>query len=131
VSDDSAPAGAAASWLAMTRPSLLAKLPEEPRREVTLLLTMAVGTCPYCGPDAGGAVVYRSSTRSVTMRCRDCGLQWTMTIHLLARAAQQWAEEAKGSPVEGHTAALARYLAGWADALGERRGRRRASPQTD
>src|SRR4051812_17427324 len=54
-------------------------------RTLTMLLRQAVGTCPHCRrPEA---VVYRRSRTSVTMRC-ECGLQWTMTMKMIARAVK-------------------------------------------
>src|SRR5687768_9415878 len=63
-------------------------------------LTMFFGGCPSCQAsmvdpkyvsDSSG-VVYRTSRRSVTMRCRDCGLLWTMTAHQMAKVARRLCE---------------------------------------
>jgi len=48
------------------------------------IIKMAVGSCPACATYAAGfpndrTVIYRRSRRSITMRCEQCGLQWTMT----------------------------------------------------
>jgi len=52
-------------------------------RELTSTLRAAIGTCPAC--ERRGAVVYRRSPTSVTMRCNGCRLQWTVTMHQLRR----------------------------------------------
>jgi hypothetical protein len=46
------------------------------------------GGCPCFFPGAN-TVVYRSSHRSVTMRCKTCGIQWTMTWAQLHEAAKR------------------------------------------
>jgi hypothetical protein len=38
----------------------------------------------------GGTKIERSNPRSVTLACLTCGLQWTMTLHQLAKAAPRW-----------------------------------------
>lgn len=57
-------------------------------RSQARMIGMAVGSCPICAPWApgfipgssiDGAVIYRRSNRSLTMRCETCGLHWTMT----------------------------------------------------
>lgn len=43
--------------------------------------------CPVCArPEPR---IYRSSLRSVTLQCSRCGLQWTMTWYMLARAFER------------------------------------------
>jgi hypothetical protein len=43
--------------------------------------------CPVCTrPEPR---IYRSSLRSVTLQCGRCGLQWTMTWYMLARAFER------------------------------------------
>jgi hypothetical protein len=39
--------------------------------------------------------VYRRSSRSVTMRCEDCGLQWTMTWVKIHQAMERQLAEGK------------------------------------
>jgi hypothetical protein len=88
-------------------------------------------------------VVYRSSKRAVTMRCNDCGLLWTMTIHQLAKSARRNADQAarvaerergRGDDDELTVADAtawamnAKRLEQWADQIGERRGRTIGTP---
>jgi hypothetical protein len=40
--------------------------------------------CPVC--NRGAPRIYRTSVRSVTLQCGGCGLQWTMTWHMLGRS---------------------------------------------
>lgn len=58
------------------------------------MLHMSVSTCPFCGGDGapfgGYSVIYRLSHRAVTMRCKRCTLQWTMTMHQIADAVKVW-----------------------------------------
>jgi len=43
--------------------------------------------CPVCTrPEPR---IYRSSLRSVTLQCSRCGLQWTITWYMLARAFER------------------------------------------
>ncbi len=43
--------------------------------------------CPICArPEPR---IYRSSPRSVTLQCGRCGLQWTITWYMLARAFER------------------------------------------
>jgi hypothetical protein len=55
------------------------------------------------------------------MACRNCGLQWTMTMHRLAQAAPKW----NWSPLLGDDAAVEgpKYLAKLAAIRPETRGR--------
>jgi hypothetical protein len=50
-----------------------------------------VGICPMCKYQE--AVIYRSSSSSLTMRCKRCGLQWTCTFTKIEQAATWLAEE--------------------------------------
>lgn len=80
-----------------------------------------LGCCPHCARSGSwdpsdDAVIYRSSWRSVTLQCKTCGLQWTMTAHQIAKAAQRWG--LKAETIQEFTA--------WAAAVDERRGRRSA-----
>lgn len=98
---------------------MMGKFPESLR----LLLRAHVGNCP-AGCSHGGfpllAPIYRSSRRSVTFRCDRCGLQWTMTYHMLAKALANLPRDGKTG---GATTHLADALAQIANAVGERRGR--------
>jgi hypothetical protein len=80
------------------------------------------GFCPARCTDAlhgpTNSRVYRSSQRSVTLQCTHCGVQWTMTVHQLAKAAQRLADT--DPPMSRRFAAA---WAEWADAVNERRGR--------
>jgi hypothetical protein len=62
------------------------------------LIRDTIGGCPHCllWNKSGGTTgaIYRRSRRSVTMRCAFCGLQWTVTAHMLSKATQQWLERA-------------------------------------
>ncbi len=92
------------------------------RRKVRFKLRLFVGNCPHCGKGfAPESHIYRSSRRSVTMRCTICGLQWTMTLHQIAKAAERW----------GLTPETARLITEWADDVGESRGRKRAPASND
>ena len=60
------------------------------------VLGVGVGACPACamfepgmGMEAAHTVVYRRSARSITMRCEDCGLQWTMTFSKIHEAMRR------------------------------------------
>jgi hypothetical protein len=64
--------------------------------------------------------VYRSSWRSVTLRCTQCGLQWTMTVHRLAKAAERLAALQPDSEWQRRWAPL---WAEWARDVDDRRGR--------
>jgi hypothetical protein len=94
-------------------------------RELLFSARFLFGACPYHGQGSLG-VVYRSSRRSVTMRCRLCGLQWTMTFVKMAQAARSIAEEmdANGSQYAARAYWLAEQLQAWAEyAVEETRGR--------
>jgi hypothetical protein len=88
------------------------------------------GKCPagcYDGNSLpGDAVVYRSSWRSVTLRCCACGLLWTMTVHQMAKAARAHADRMSDSPHTNIRAVYerdARWLGEWAQEIDDRRGR--------
>ncbi len=72
--------------------------------------------------------VYRSSLRSITLRCTRCGLLWTMTVHQLAKSATRLGTfyEAKGNE---RMAALQRQFAAewaeWAGVVNDQRGRKK------
>jgi hypothetical protein len=105
------------------------------------------GACPFGqssttghGDTAGhcqfgsSAYVYRSSRRSVTMRCHYCGLLWTMTFHQMAKVARLRAEDYEqrtGDYADYHQqqAALLRAFEMWAERLDERRGRHTQPPR--
>lgn len=93
-----------------------------------------VGNCPFCasggvsvfglpkGTEAG--VIYRTSRRSLTMRCSICGLQWTMTWVKIHQAMQHRIAHEGDREMAGIVAELA------APALAnETRGRRK--PEQD
>jgi hypothetical protein len=56
------------------------------------------GNCPASAAHGnpyhiqGGGAIYRRSFRSVTMRCNECGLLWTVTFHQLAKVARLYAD---------------------------------------
>ena len=54
-------------------------------------LRAVVGSCPMCIERGKPAVIYRRSHKSVTMRCNKCGLQWTMTLARIHKAASKQA----------------------------------------
>lgn len=84
---------------------------------------MTVGLCPGgCSTLGPTGVVYRSSRRSVTLRCADCGLLWTMTAHQLAKAARRKAEMGSDdfAQAEAH---MADRLETWANWIDDQRGR--------
>jgi hypothetical protein len=90
---------------------------------------MAGSNCPAgCGHGFGfsNTRIQRSSRRGVTMRCHDCGLQWTVTIHQLAKAARRIADQAiaRGSEYADADAVVAERLESWAVVIGEKRGGR-------
>jgi hypothetical protein len=88
---------------------------------------MAGGRCPAgCSGQLGlpTAVVYRSSARSITYRCNVCGLQWTVTIHQLAKSARRVADLTRGSEFAHADDNVATVLERWAEAVGESRGRK-------
>ena len=111
-------------------------------RYASQVLSVCIGACPSCAVfatafDNGHSVIYRRSSNSVTMRCEDCGLQWTMTWakvnaamhrHLAtdldersAHVYEQMAEMTAGSipvrltPVADRDKALKNHLARRAD----------------
>jgi hypothetical protein len=43
--------------------------------------------CPVCA--RAEPRIYRSSRRSVTLQCGRCGMQWTQTWYMLARAVER------------------------------------------
>jgi hypothetical protein len=89
----------------------------------------AFGFCP-AGCKEGGivstGVVYRSSRRSIQMRCSKCGLLWTMTVHQMAKAARVHAEAsaAAGDAWADGEKWIADELQGWAKHVDDKRGRR-------
>ncbi len=112
--------------------SLLATFPESTRRRMYFGLLMCGGGCPAgcSGGDIPDSVIYRSSRRSVTMRCRRCGLLWTMTIHQLAKSARAKVERAKARDedpdIVAMMASVAQDLAEWSEhGVAEARGRAR------
>ena len=112
----------------MMRGSLLKRYPG--RARLSMNIRQAVGYCPFCEHHIGRAwepaPIYRSSRRSLTFRCAECSLQWTMTVHRLASAVRRAHERAKerGDKNERWLAGLLEDLEAWDSALAERRGRR-------
>src|SRR5262249_50065655 len=58
------------------------------------------GHCPNCplkstpvGPIPEMGVIYRRSNHSITFRCNQCSLQWTVTLANLHRVAKKKAEQ--------------------------------------
>jgi hypothetical protein len=84
----------------------------------------APGCCQYVS-GLGGANIYRSSRRSVTMRCPDCGLTWTVTAHQMAKAARRLLETRNGELELDETDVL--VLERWAREVSDGRGRRRTA----
>jgi len=87
-------------------------------RSFRWLLRYLLGCCPHCARRgswdwSAETVIYRSSARSVTLQCKTCGLQWTMTAHQIAKAAQRW----------GLSPEMLQRFTAWADAVAERRGK--------
>jgi hypothetical protein len=64
--------------------------------------------CPVCGrPEPR---IYRSSLRSVTLRCGRCGMQWTQTWYMLARAFEREVAPRLGVDAAAVTAAVLNLL---------------------
>ena len=91
---------------------VLAHIHPATRGRVEIAVSFCAGTCPACRE--GGARVHRRNARSVTMRCRNCGLQWTMTAKQMADAMRRQAEAAKGKPYERILQIFATEFAEWA-----------------
>jgi hypothetical protein len=104
--------------------SLLAQMPKDVRQRVYVAIIWTVGFCPAGCDTEPCAVIFRSSRRSITLRCRHCGLLWTVTVHQLAKVVRAKAEKTKGTEVGEVIARMAREFDGWADAVGDTRGRR-------
>jgi hypothetical protein len=86
--------------------------------------------CPAgCGADnrlERPGCVYRSSRRSVTLRCTRCGLLWTMTVHQIAKVAARLATlRGEADIAAASREQWAAAWAEWAACVPERRGRRR------
>ena len=83
-------------------------------------VSQLAGNCPAaCNLRFSGAI-YRSAPRSVTLRCSQCGLQWMVTVHQLAKAARRhWDAKSLGEEI----ATIER----WAASVPERRGRKPAA----
>jgi hypothetical protein len=77
--------------------------------------------CPICArPEPR---IYRSSLRSVTLQCSRCGLQWTMTWYMLARAFEREVAPQLSVDAAAVTTAVLNVLGEH-----ESRGRKRPSP---
>lgn len=83
------------------------------------------GFCPSGCRESGFGFptgrVYRSSRRSLTMQCKTCGMQWTVTVHRVAQVTARKAEQ-EGRLQPDWRAAL---WAEWASSVDDQRGRRR------
>jgi uncharacterized Zn finger protein len=98
-------------------------------------IRVVAGKCPHhdCWPPngAGGGQIFRSSHRSVTMRCPDCGLLWTVTVHQMVKAARRILAKRNESVWHSYeefcelTEQDVRVLERWAASVPERRGRRK------
>ena len=94
--------------------------------EVSLALRVGFGYCPAgCSGRLPNAVVYRSSKRSITLRCPTCGLLWTMTVQQMAKSATRTAEQmaTSGSEHAPLASRLAEGLGEWSTAIGDTRER--------
>jgi hypothetical protein len=93
--------------------------------ELRVSLSIQFGRCParchdgFHGPTGR---VYRSSNRSITLQCTQCGLLWTMTVHQIAKAAQRQADRNPRDPARRHFAATWKE---WAACVADTRGRKR------
>lgn len=101
------------------------------------VIRMHFGNCPAGCP--GDSVIYRSSARSMTMRCNSCGMLWTMTIHQMAKSMRAIADgiaadDSEPDPelvalgltwadVADHANQHAKLFEDWDRALGENRGK--------
>lgn len=88
--------------------------------------------CGYCsagcraGPFPTGRV-YRSSDRSLTMQCTECGMQWNVTVHRIAKVAARKADDPNSrSFAEDEKRAFAQWMAELAEMVDDKRGRRKA-----
>jgi hypothetical protein len=78
--------------------------------------------CDTYGYTGGQCAIVRTAVRSLTLRCRECGLQFTMTWHQLARAYRQRLAQGGRAGKPDRTAEVFDY---YAKLAGESRGRRR------
>ena len=85
------------------------------KRQQSIVLHQFVGACPACslsethalGFVQASGVVYRRSHMSVTLRCRTCALQWTMTWDKIHKAATHYAQHTKNAEVKWLADAIA------------------------
>ena len=98
---------------------VLAHIQPKTTDRVYSAVSFCAGTCPACRE--GGARVHRRNARSVTMRCRKCRLQWTMTAQRVAEAMQRQAEAAKGKSYERILWGFAAEFADWAAEVNDHR----------
>lgn len=73
---------------------------QEVRRD--LIRRLSVAHCPHCGkfaekPDTR---IYRMSRTAVTLQCHNCGLQWSMTFHMIAKMARGVLQTGEGQMSE-------------------------------
>ena len=75
--------------------------------------------CPLCKTDSmpkgnintSRSHVYRTSHKSVTMRCKSCGLKWTVTWRSLARSMDKTYEGHKAEkPMKAHSKTIRDYF---------------------
>lgn len=80
--------------------------------------------CPLCEDQydfaRGNCTIVRTAPRSFSLRCRRCGLHFTMTWHQIAKAARRWHEISEWFPE-----AITERFEEMAAALPETRGRRK------
>ncbi len=99
--------------------TVLAHIPTNTQDSLYSAVSFCAGSCPACRE--GGARVHRRNARSVTMRCRNCGLQWTMTARRVAEAMQRQAEAAEGKSYEAILQGFAAEFAAWAAEVNDHR----------
>jgi hypothetical protein len=96
--------------------------------QASLIVRFNFGVCPSgCSGQLPDGVIYRSSLRSITMRCPRCGLLWTMTVHQMAKSARTHAQKMaeRGSEYAELAGVHADRLGEWATAVNDKRGRNR------
>jgi hypothetical protein len=101
-------------------------------RWLRLSLFFQFGHCPARCDDGSRmhgptSRVYRSSRRSLTLQCSQCGLLWTMTVHQLAKAAKRLAARDPRAPNRDCAAAWADWAAGVADTRGRKKKKKKGA----
>jgi hypothetical protein len=105
---------------------MIRELDERTGHPFSAIVGETFGRCPTgCSGGRPEAVVYRSSKRSVTLRCNGCGLLWTMTVHQMAKAARTNADRAPTDGAEhGEVGRYRAELLGyWSEMIDDKRGR--------